>query len=263
MQAPQIVPLIPTDFDLYVEPFVGGGSIAFAIAPHEAILNDANKELINFYVVVRDEPVELLALLESWPIERETFYEIRAWDRAPDYMDRPAVERAARFAYLCMSSFNGWWRVNRYGYYNNSYGAEYPGRKKRDMVLTEDDVMAVSAYLNEHKITLRAEDFEDTLRDLPPKTFVFLDPPYVPKPHSADPINYTADVFSLHDHQRLKTACDKLTVQGIKWLQTNSGTDFVRDLYRDYDVIPTSVFRTFSGSVKKRKWQTDLLIKNF
>src|SRR5690606_21849652 len=54
-----ILHLIPKH-KLYAEVFVGGGAIFWAKDPSEVeVINDTNKELINFYEVVQNEFVEL------------------------------------------------------------------------------------------------------------------------------------------------------------------------------------------------------------
>ncbi len=53
--ASTIVPLIP-EHTLYNEPFAGGAAIMFAKEPSELeVLNDTNKELINFYKVLQQD----------------------------------------------------------------------------------------------------------------------------------------------------------------------------------------------------------------
>lgn len=57
--APVIVPMIP-EHTLYNEPFCGGAAILFNKPQSEIeVLNDANKELINFYQVVQQDYVSL------------------------------------------------------------------------------------------------------------------------------------------------------------------------------------------------------------
>ena len=57
--ATKICSLIP-EHTLYCEPFIGGGAIFFAKVPLQVeVLNDTNKELINFYRVVKDDFVSL------------------------------------------------------------------------------------------------------------------------------------------------------------------------------------------------------------
>src|SRR5690606_37080029 len=54
-----ILPLIP-EHTTYVEPFVGGGAIFWAKPPSKVeIINDYNRELINFYEVCKNEFIEL------------------------------------------------------------------------------------------------------------------------------------------------------------------------------------------------------------
>jgi len=54
-----ILPLIPKH-TTYIEPFVGGGAIFWSKKPSEVeIINDYNRELINFYECVQNEFVEL------------------------------------------------------------------------------------------------------------------------------------------------------------------------------------------------------------
>ena len=49
----------------YIEPFLGGGAIFFALRPSKAILSDANFELINAYQAIRDNPERFLGCCES------------------------------------------------------------------------------------------------------------------------------------------------------------------------------------------------------
>lgn len=56
---PAILPLIPSH-NLYCEPFTGGAAIFFAKQPSEIeILNDTNREIVNFYQVVQRDYVSL------------------------------------------------------------------------------------------------------------------------------------------------------------------------------------------------------------
>lgn len=57
--APIIITLIPRH-TLYCEPFLGGAAVFFAKKPSEVeVINDTNRELINFYRVAKDDFVSL------------------------------------------------------------------------------------------------------------------------------------------------------------------------------------------------------------
>ena len=49
----------------FYEPFVGGGIVFLTWANKKAVINDLNSELINCYLVIRDNPVELMKELEK------------------------------------------------------------------------------------------------------------------------------------------------------------------------------------------------------
>ena len=56
---------IPKNFDTYREPFVGGGALFFELLPKKAIINDINKELINTYIVIKDNLEEFIGDLKK------------------------------------------------------------------------------------------------------------------------------------------------------------------------------------------------------
>jgi DNA adenine methylase len=71
---PTLLSYIPARFNTYIEPFVGGGALFFALQPRKAVLADSNPELINCYTVVRDRVEDLIAVLEGYPYSEEFYY---------------------------------------------------------------------------------------------------------------------------------------------------------------------------------------------
>jgi DNA adenine methylase len=56
-QVSTILKYIPS-FDKYYEPFIGGGSVAYAVEPQEGICGDNYSPLIEFWNKVKNEPDE-------------------------------------------------------------------------------------------------------------------------------------------------------------------------------------------------------------
>ncbi len=159
----ELVPLIKSmcpNSATYVEPFLGGGAVLFALQPSKAIVNDLNSELINVYEVVRDEPdglIELLTEHERLHCE-EYFYRVRALDRAENFSELSNVERAARMIYLNRTCFNGLYRVNSAGYFNVPFG-----RYKNPAIVNEQTLRAASEYLKSNDVTICNEDYRTLL----------------------------------------------------------------------------------------------------
>jgi len=109
---------IPKEYKNYIEPFVGGGAMFFALQPESGILGDANAELIACSEAVRDTPEAVITLLSTYKVSSEEFYRVRALN--PRVLSEP--ERAARMIFLNKTCFNGLYRVNRFGQFNTPFG---------------------------------------------------------------------------------------------------------------------------------------------
>src|SRR3712207_4353171 len=75
--AERLVALFPADFDRYFEPFVGGGSVLFALQPAKAVVGDANGWLIDTYEAIRKDHLQVAGILDGLENTREEFMRIR------------------------------------------------------------------------------------------------------------------------------------------------------------------------------------------
>jgi len=48
---------------------------------NRSFLSDVNEELINLYKVIKENPEELINFLKTLEYSKETFLEMRFWDR--------------------------------------------------------------------------------------------------------------------------------------------------------------------------------------
>ena len=73
---------IPSTFDTYFEPFLGGGAVYFYLEPKKAVLNDVNARLINFYEDVKSN-FRLLSMQVNFlsSIYSKTYLFIQAEER--------------------------------------------------------------------------------------------------------------------------------------------------------------------------------------
>ncbi len=71
----QVLDLIP-DFDRYLEPFFGGGAMFFHLQPKEAAINDASRDLMEFYHMIRTGNEEFREALEGYALSFRSLLEL-------------------------------------------------------------------------------------------------------------------------------------------------------------------------------------------
>jgi DNA adenine methylase len=192
-----------------VEPFVGGMAAALNLRPNDALLNDRNEHLINFYNwLQRGLKIDVPSGTDedTYYANRNRFNEMIRKDQA----DRK--EAAMLFYYLNRNCYNGLCRFNRSGEFNTPHG------RYKNPQFVED--------LTPYKPGLAGWEFKtgdfESVR-LRKSDFVYADPPY-----DNAFTSYSSDEFGWEDQQRL-----------ARWLADHEGpvvvsnhaTDRVMELY--------------------------------
>lgn len=245
----------PTEFNTYIEPFVGGGALLFEILPERAIINDINAELINAYRVIKDNPDELIEDLKKHKNTEEYFYKIRALNLEK----LSPLERASRFIYLNKTCFNGLYRENSKGQFNVPFG-----KYKNPKIVDEENIKVVSQYLNTAYIKILNTDYKKVCQMAQKGDFIYLDPPYHPISKTASFTKYTKYDFTEQDQIQLSEIFKELDKKGCYVMLSNSNTDFIKDLYRDYEIKEIQAHRAINSNGKgRKKANIEVLIKNF
>lgn len=254
----EIEPLIPSKISTYYEPFIGGGAVFLNQQPKKAVINDYNAELINVYKVVRDNVEELIEDLATHRNESDYFYSVRVQDRQEGFDQLSELKRASRVIYLNKTCFNGLYRVNSSGEFNTPFG-----RYKSPNIVNETVLRAVSNYLNNNDIALLSGDFEDALKGIRKGAFVYLDPPYDPVSKSSNFTGYVEGGFDSNQQERLRDICIKLNDKGVNFLLSNSATPFIKDLYKDFEIIEVDAKRYINSVASKRGSVSEVLVRNY
>lgn len=248
----QMKPLFPKSFVTYLEPFLGGGAVFFDMQPTSSVLIDNNFELINFYLVVKEEINGLMRDLRRHKNTPEYYYYIRSLN--PEKMDE--LSRASRFLYLNKTAYNGLWRVNKQGKHNVPFGWY-----KKPCYIDENNLRMVSSVLKEAVIV--CDDFSKVLERSVPDAFIYMDPPYYPLTRTANFTSYTSESFNIDDQKRVAAVFRELDSRGCKVMLSESDTDFIRKLYKFYDIKTVYAKRAISCRGDRRGYVTELIIRNY
>ncbi len=247
----QLDELLPEKFSTYIEPFVGGGALFFHLLPADAVLIDLNSELINFYTVVRDDVESLIESLKVHKNQSDYYYKIRNLD--PSKLS--SLDRASRFLYLNKTSYNGLWRTNKKGVFNVPFG-----RHKNVRLFDEENIRLVSLSLKNAKII--SGDFTMALQYAKAGDFIYMDPPYHPLSRTSNFTSYSGK-FSEKDQIRLSECFKELDRIGAFVMLSNSNTDFIKSLYKGYDIHTVKATRRINSKSDGRGAIDEVVIRNF
>jgi len=256
---------LPPTFRHYHEPFVGGGALFFSLwnsgrLTAGATLSDLNVELIDCYRAVRDHAEELIAALlahKPYANDRDYFYAMRAWDRAPDFMARPLVERAARTIFLNRTCYNGLYRLNNRRQFNAPFGYY-----KKPLIVDPEQLQEASHALQQ--VVLRVGDFSELLTRALPGDFIYFDPPYVPVSATASFTAYTPVGFTEAEQRRLAELFFQLYDRGCHLMLSNSYTALARGLYAGLPIHePVLARRKINCDGTKRGGVEELIVCSY
>ncbi len=233
---------VPDKFERYIEPFIGGGAMFFALRPKKGIIADSNLELINVYRCIATNLDNVISHLEKFQNSEEEFYQVRGLNF--DNLD-PAYA-AARTIYLNRTCYNGLYRVNKNGQFNVPYG------KYKNPNICPYEVLE-SAACALRGIEIVYGDYRDVLtKTAKSGDLIFLDPPYLPVSEYADFKRYTKEQFYEEDHKNLAKEVKRLQRLGCYVILTNSNHSLVHELYGSYEMEIIKTRRNISSKIRSR-----------
>ena len=235
------------DYDLYLEPFVGGGSVFFHLSPPKAVISDVHTELIDLYQSIgKGQSTEIYDFMKEHPNDETTYYQVR-----DDFKVMTPLDRAKRFYYQRKTCFRGMLRYNRDGKFNIPFG--------RYKTIGFEDLKNPGYPLLLGRTTILNTGFETIFRDYnDPNHFMFLDPPY-----DSEFTDYGYCQFTRVEQEAL-AKCFKETK--IKCLMVIGKTPFIEALYKGYIVEEYAKqyrFKLYAGRVGDEINTQHLVIKNY
>jgi DNA adenine methylase len=255
----QLLPAIRARFPAeiagtFVEPFVGGGAVFFALAREGRIqrarLYDRNADLVDTYLAVRDEVEAVIGALAQHRNEEAWYYEVRALDISK----LARAERAARTIFLNKVGFNGLYRVNSKGLFNVPFG-----RYSNPKICDAEGLRNASRALAIAEIA--CADFEEACRSVGPGDAVYFDPPYLPVSKTSSFTSYAKEAFGPDEHGRLARVFAEVVDAGAFAILSNSDVPFGRELYEGFKIATVEATRSINSKGDKRGVVKEILVQ--
>ena len=283
----QIINTVPKAMDNYHEIFLGGGSVLFAILSlvqqekitinHKIYAYDINENLIGLYKNVQTNKDELFKNVEYLVKEynsctgdivnrnpqtqeeattsKESYY---YWCRNKfnilwNKNDKTSVDSSSLFMFLNKTCFRGMYREGP-----NGYNVPYGHYKKTPTVLTKDQLDAVSELIQD--VEFYCLDFKESVKNIQPGDFVYLDPPYAPE-NSTSFVGYTKDGFDIKTHNELFRQIKELDRKDIKFAMSNANVQLVIENFKGFRCVEI-IARRAINSKKPNSTTTEVIIYN-
>lgn len=185
---PFILPRIP-DHTLYAEPFCGGAAVFFAKPQSEIeVLNDTNRELINFYRVVQNDFVSLEKEIRITLHSRDLHRKAMVINANPDLFSE--IKRAWAIWVLSSQSFCA--------KLDGNWGFDKAENRTTKLIEAKKERFTEGLAIRLQNVQLEATDALYVIRSRDSvHTFFYCDPPY----YNSDCGHY--DGYSLDDYQNL------------------------------------------------------------
>jgi DNA adenine methylase len=214
----QILPIIP-DFDEFREPFVGGGSVFFALKqlyPDKKFwINDWNNDLYSFWKYCQNDMDNLI--LEISKIKKETIDGRELFKSLTDENRKDTdFEKAIRFFILNRITFSG--TVESGGYSQQAF-------EKRFTDSSIHRILKIQKLMKGVLITNL--DYVEVINKIGKNVFIFLDPPYLSTVKSKL-YGKKGDLHSLFDHEKF---AENMKQCKHNWLITYDNSPEVKELF--------------------------------
>ena len=243
----------------YVEPFFGGGALFFHLEPKQAIINDINTKLINFYQGVKDDYTKLRGELNeiesAYNANRKEFDSLKILHPNQRVEDKnevlyyqlrnmfndtipKAYSDALLYFYINKTAYSGMIRYNSRGEFNVPFG-RYKHLNTQMVSLSHSKLLERANIYN----TDYSKIFDMCRED----DFVFLDPPYdcVFSDYGND--KYKEDGFNEANHRKL---AQDFTNLPCKALMVIGRTALTEELYRKY--IVDEYAKSYAVNIRNR-----------
>lgn len=240
-----ILPLIP-DHRVYTEAYCGGCAVLFGKQPVSCeVINDMNKELINFYRVAQSDYPALKREIDASLHSRDQH------THAKHIMTHPQFFTPVQRAWAI-------WIGSKLGFasmLDGTFGYDRSGTTTLKLFNGKDQFTEAVCQRLAH-VTVESEDGKNVIRRYDcPEAFHFVDPPYV-----GSDCGHYSDTFNEQDLEELLAILSE--VEG-KFMLTMFPHDRIREYVSRFGWTIHPIERQITASKESRRRQEEWMVTNY
>lgn len=261
----KIIPLIleNTSFNYsgkWIEPFMGSGVVGINVKPKNAIFNDINPHIINFYSAINEKKitadiVRTYLSQEGKNLESEGqahYYKIRKrFNEEKNILD---------FLFLSRACFNGMIRFNRKGFFNVPFCKKPQRFSKAYITKIVNQVKQVYQILYFNKWIFTNKDFREIIGNATPNDLIYCDPPYFGR--HVDYFNSWSEKDEYDLYICLKNTKARF-ILSTWYKNTFRENTSINNFWREFNIITKEHFYHIGGQVENRNSMLEALVMNF
>ncbi|WP_202707726.1 DNA adenine methylase [Sporosalibacterium faouarense] len=234
-----LIKLIPNNHTCYAEVFGGASWVLFGKEKSAVeVYNDINRDLVNFFRILKYHPDELKNWIEKDVVSREIFNEYK--DIPGKYLTD--IQRAVRFYYLNKYSFAS--KGDCFGYGTSK--RPHQGIFDTSLIDKVRDRLS-NCYIENISFDILIDKYDNE------RTFFYCDPPYY------ETAQYK-DKFYKEDHLKLVSLLKNIKGQ---FMVTINDHPEVREWYKEFYIKEVDVGYSVCRTKKGRRRFGELIITNY
>ena len=215
----------------YVEPYVGGGSVALSLLFNEYVsdiyINDKDISIYAFWYSVLNNTDALCQLIKDTPINVETWFKQKEFQQNKENRNVDLLNLGFSTFFLNRTNRSGILKAGIIGGYDQTGNYKIDARFNKEDLIKR--IQRIADYAERiHLTNDDAVTLVQRLKDeLPYNTLLYLDPPYYIKGKGLY-LNYYNDT----DHQNIANAIGAIV--NCKWIVSYDNVPFITNLYSKY-----------------------------
>ena len=261
---PWIMQIAPKTNGRWIEPFLGTGVVAFNSGYKEAILNDINPHIINFYKNVQNKTITADTIKQY--LEKEGALLREAENNGYEHYLKVRNRFNSEFSpydfiFLSRAGFNGMMRFNKKGSWNIPFCKKPDRFAQAYITKSSNQVSSVSKIIEpKPKWVFHNKSFADIISLATKDDIIYCDPPYYGR---------YVDYYNGWTEQDEEQLFDLLSKTKAKFILSTwhhndwRENDMVKKFWSKFNVVTRDHFYHAGGNIKNRRTIVEALVCNF